>query len=150
MRIYVDTSVFGGCFDTEFEHWSNRLIEFFKIGKYKAVISEVSEFELKFAPNHIKQILSNIPHKNLEIAKLTDEARQLSEYYLKEKIVTKKSLADTQHIAVATVQQVDLLVSWNFKHIVNYDKILLYNAVNLKYGYKVLEIRNPRDLTDEK
>ena len=41
MRIYVDTSVFGGCFDTEFEHWSNRLIEFFKIGKYKAVISEV-------------------------------------------------------------------------------------------------------------
>jgi len=150
MRIYVDTSVFGGCFDTEFEHWSNRLIEFFKIGKYKAVISEVSEFELKFAPNHIKQILSNIPHKNLEIAKLTDEARQLSEYYLKEKIVTKKSLADTQHIAVATVQQVDLLVSWNFKHIVNYDKIRLYNAVNLKYGYKVLEIRNPRDLTDEK
>ena len=92
---------------------------------------EVSEFELKFAPNHIKQILSNIPHKNLEIAKLTDEARQLSEYYLKEKIVTKKSLADTQHIAVATVQQVDLLVSWNFKHIVNYDKIRLYNAVNL-------------------
>ncbi len=150
MRIYVDTSVFGGCFDVEFEHWSIRLIELFKIGKYKAVISEVSEFELKFAPNHIKQILSDIPHKNLEITKLTDEANRLSEHYLKEKIVTKKSLADTQHIAIATVQQVDLLVSWNFKHIVNYDKIRLYNAVNLKFGYKILEIRNPRDLTDEK
>ena len=59
-------------------------------------------------------------------------------------------MADTQHIAVATVEQVDLLASWNFKHIVNFDKIRLYNAVNLKYGYKVLEIRNPRDLTDEK
>lgn len=150
MRIYVDTSVFGGCFDTEFEVWSNRLIELFKIGKYKAVISEVSEFELKYAPKHIKEILTYISHKNIEIAKLTDEAKQLSEHYLKEKIVTKKSLADTQHIAVATVQQVDLLVSWNFKHIVNYDKIRLYNAVNLKYGYKILEIRNPRDLTDEK
>ncbi|MFH1005702.1 MAG: PIN domain protein [Bacteroidota bacterium] len=150
MRIYIDTSVFGGCFDYEFEHWSNRLIEYFKIGKYKAVISEVSEFELKFAPKHVREILNNIPYKNIEIAKLTDEAKQLSGYYLKEKIVTKKSLADTQHIAVATVQQVDLLVSWNFKHIVNYDKIRLYNAVNLKYGYKVLEIRNPRDLTDEK
>lgn len=150
MRIYVDTSVFGGCFDSEFESWSNRLIEFFKIGKYKAVISEVSEFELKFAPKHIREILNYIPNKNIEIAKLTEEAKKLSEHYIKEKIVTKKSLADTQHIAVATVQQVDLLVSWNFKHIVNYDKIRLYNAVNLKYGYKVLEIRNPRDLTDEK
>ena len=94
--------------------------------------------------------MKDIPRKNTEIAKLTDEAKQLSERYLKEKIVTKKSLAGTQHIAVATVQQVDLLVSWNFKHIVNYDKIRLYNAVNLKYGYKLLEIRNPRDLTDEK
>ena len=149
MRIYADTSVFGGCFDPEFEIWSKKLIELFKIGKYKAVISEVSEFELKYAPNHIKQILSYIGYKNLEIAKLSDEAKQLSEYYIKEKIVTKKSLADTQHIAVATVQQVDLLVSWNFKHIVNYDKIRLYNAVNLKYGFKVLEIRNPRDLTTE-
>jgi hypothetical protein len=150
MRIYVDTSVFGGCFDPEFEIWSNRLIDFFKIGKYTAVISQVSEFELKFAPRHIRQILTGIPDKNLEVAKLTDEARQLSEHYLKEKIVTKKSLADTQRIAVATVQQVDLLVSWNFKHIVNFDKIRLYNAGNLKYGYRVLEIRNPRDLTDEK
>jgi len=138
MRIYVDTSVFGGCFDTEFELWSNRLIEFFKIGKYKAVISEVTEFELKFAPKNIKEILNDIP--NIEISKLTDETIQLSEYYIQERIVTKLSLADTQHIAIATIQQVDLLVSWNFKHIVNYDKIRLYNAVNLKYGYKILEI----------
>lgn len=117
--------------------WSNRLIDFFRIGKYQAVISEVSEFELRFAPNYVRQLLKDIPGKNIEVAKLTNDARELSEHYLKEKIVTKKSLADTQHIAVATVQQVDLLVSWNFKHIVNYDKIRLYNAVNLKYGYKI-------------
>lgn len=122
MRIYVDTSVFGGCFDSEFEVWSNKLIDFFKIRKYKAVISEVSEFELKYAPERVKQILAEIPGNNLEIAKLTEEAKQLSGYYIKEKIVTKKSLADTQHIAIASIQQVDLLVSWNFKHIVNYDK----------------------------
>ena len=150
MRIYVDTSVFGGCFDPEFELWSNLLFNYFKIGKYTAVISEVSEFELKFAPTEIQKVLTNIPKENLEIAMLTEEAKQLSEHYIKEKIVTKKSLADTQHIAVATVQAVDLLVSWNFKHIVNYDKIRLYNAVNLKYGYKILEIRNPRDLSNEK
>ncbi|MEO6130848.1 MAG: PIN domain protein [Saprospiraceae bacterium] len=149
MRIYVDTSVFGGCFDPEFQYWSNRLIELFNTGKHMAVISEVSEFELNFAPPQVKQILKAIPIQNLEIAKFTEEAKNLSEYYLKEKIVNKKSLADTQHIAVATVEQVDLLVSWNFRHIVNFDKIRLYNSVNLKYGYRILEIRNPRDLTDE-
>ena len=127
------------------ERWKNS-----NFGQYIAVISDVSEYELKFAPEHIRQILIEIPKPYLEIAKLTEEARQLSQHYIKEKIVTKKSLADTQHIAVATIQQVDLLVSWNFKHIVNYDKIRLYNAVNLKYGYKILEISNPRDLTDEK
>ena len=117
--------------------------------KYIAVISDISEFELKFAPNHVRQILTDIPSKNLEIANLTDEARKLPGYYINEKNV-KKSLADTQHIAIATIQQVDLLVSWNFKHIVNYYKIRLYNAENLNYGYKILEIRNPSDLTDEK
>ncbi len=150
MRIYVDTSVFGGCYDPEFEIWSNRIIDFFIKGKYKAVISEVSVFELKYAPSEIRRVLSKIPKSNLEIVRLTDEAVQLSNLYIKEKIVTEKSLADTQHIAIATVQQVDLLISWNFKHIVNFDKIRLYNAVNLKYGYKILEIRNPRDLTNEK
>lgn len=150
MRIYVDTSVFGGCYDPEFEIWSNRIIDFFIKGKYKAVISEVSVFELKYAPSEIRRVLSKIPKSNLEIVRLTDEAVRLSNLYIKEKIVTEKSLADTQHIAIATVQQVDLLVSWNFKHIVNFDKIRLYNAVNLKYGYKILEIRNPRDLTNEK
>ncbi|MDQ3015973.1 MAG: PIN domain protein [Bacteroidota bacterium] len=149
MRIYVDTSVFGGCFDPEFEIYSIRLIDMFKIGKFKAIISEVSEFELRFAPASVKQILKEIPTNHLEIVKLSNEAKNLSEQYLKEKIVNSKSLADAQHIAIATVHQVDLLVSWNFKHIVNYNKIRLYNSVNLKLGYKVLEIRNPRDLTDE-
>ncbi|MBI1938824.1 MAG: hypothetical protein HYS25_11970 [Ignavibacteriales bacterium] len=72
----------------------------------------------------------------------------LSELYIKEKIVTKKSLADTQHIAATTIAKVDVLISWNFKHIVNYEKIRLYNSVNLKYGYKLIEIRNPRDITN--
>jgi len=150
MRIYVDTSVFGGCFDPEFQIWSNRLIHDFIIGKYKAVISEISELELSFAPKHIKDVLLNMPSSNYEIINFTDEAKLLSDHYLKEKIVTKKSLADTQHIAIATVQHVDLLVSWNFKHIVNYNKIRLYNSINIKYGYNILEIRSPRDLTDEK
>ncbi len=149
MRIYVDTSVFGGCFDPEFEIWSNRLIKHFQNGKYTAVISEVSEFELANAPIQVKNVVKSIPRKHLQIVRITDEAKHLAERYIQEKIVTKKSLADTQHIAIATIYAVDLLVSWNFKHIVNYDRIRLYNSVNLKLGYKILEIRNPRDITSE-
>ncbi len=148
-RIYIDTSVIGGCFDEEFEIWSNKLIGEINYGNFKAVISEVSEFELKYAPQHVREILNRIPKQNLEIVKLTDEAKELSKLYIKEKIVGSKSLADTEHIAIATIEKVDVLVSWNFKHIVNYDKIRLYNAVNLKNGYKILEIRNPRDLIHE-
>jgi hypothetical protein len=147
MRIYIDTSVFGGCFDEEFQEWSLSLFELIRSGKYKAVISDISEAELQFAPDHVRQLRVELGAKHLEVIKLTDEAQALASAYIKERIVTKRSQADTEHIAIATIAQVDLLVSWNFKHIVNYDRIRLYNAVNLKYGYKLLEIRSPRDLT---
>jgi hypothetical protein len=87
MRIYVDTSVFGGCFDPEFELWSTRLMHLFQIGKYTAVISDISEFEIRFAPGHIQQVLSEIPVANLEIVKLSAEAKELSEHYLKDCIM---------------------------------------------------------------
>jgi len=54
----------------------------------------------------------------------------------------------TPHIAMATIHNVDVLASWNFKHIVNFARIKGYNAVNIKYGYNLLEIRNPKDLID--
>ncbi len=147
MRIYVDTSVFGGCFDEEFQEWSLRLFELIRSGKHKAVISDISEAELQFAPDQVRRLRSELGDKHLDVVKLTDEAQALAAAYIKDRIVTKRSQADTEHIAIATIAQVDLLVSWNFKHIVNYDRIRLYNAVNLKHGYKLLEIRSPRDLT---
>ena len=64
--------------------------------------------------------------------------------------MTEKYLIDAQHIAIASVFKVDLVVSWNFKHIVNYKKIRLYNSVNLKNGYPLIEIRSPREVVDEK
>lgn len=146
MRIYLDTSVLGGCFDEEFEEWSVPLMEAVRSGRYKAVISEVTEMELRYAPDSVKGLVQAIPSKQMEVHVLSEEAKELAAAYIKEKVVTRKSMADTQHIAVASIARVDLLVSWNFKHIVNYDRIRLYNAVNLKLGYPLLEIRSPRDL----
>lgn len=147
MRIYIDTSVFGGCFEKEFEEWSLGLFDQIRNGRYKAVVSDISEAELIRAPDHVRLLLKEIKGKQLEVIKLSDEAEALAAAYIKERIVSKNSEVDTQHIAIATIAQVDLLVSWNFKHIVNYNRIRLYNAINLKLGYKMLEIRSPRDLT---
>jgi len=150
MRIYIDTSVIGGYFDDEFQEWSKKLIREFQTGKKTVILSDVTLGELEDAPKHVKQLIGTIPEKFKEIVLLDNESRQLSSLYIREKIVTAKSLLDARHIAVATVNRADILVSWNFKHIVNYKRIRLYNSVNLKYDYPVLEIRTPREVIEPK
>ena len=70
---------------------------------------------------------------------------ELASEYITEKVVGKTSYADCLHIALATINRADYLISWNFKHIVNVDRIRGYNSINIKNGYKQLEIRSPRD-----
>ena len=71
-----------------------------------------------------------------------------ADIYIDEKVVGKTSLEDCRHIAMATIHKVDVLASWNFKHIVNLDRIKGYNAVNLRLGYSMIEIRSPKDLVN--
>ena len=146
MKVYVDTSVFGGCFDAEFEEWSNKLVEEFKLGLKVAAISDLTLKELEEAPQNVNRLFEEIPEENKEYVILNDEAKVLAQKYIEEDVVSDESLVDAQHIAIASVNRVDVLVSWNFKHIVNLTKIRLYNAVNLKYGYPLLEIRSPMEV----
>ncbi|NOX87070.1 MAG: type II toxin-antitoxin system VapC family toxin [Chlorobi bacterium] len=146
--IYVDTSVFGGKFDPEFELWTNLFFEKVFDSDLKLIYSEVTEDELFNAPEKVRNFINSIPKKNFLYVELTEEAIILSEKYLKEKVVGKSNRADCYHIAIATVLKADILVSWNFKHIVNIQRINGYNAVNLMYGYKPIEIRNPREVFD--
>ena len=148
-RIYVDTSVIGGCHDPEFSKWSNLLFNEINRGKGVAVISDLTLFELEEAPRKVKDQINKIPSENYELVNLTPEAEALSRYYIREKAVGPKHIIDAQHIALATVNRVDLLVSWNFKQIVNISKIHAFNAVNLKRGYPILEIRSPREVVSE-
>lgn len=149
-KVYIDTSVIGGCFDDEFREYSNKLFNEFKSGLKIAVISDITLDELENAPDHVQKKINEIPDKFKELILLDDESKELSQNYIIEKVVTMKYLADAQHIAIATINKIDLLVSWNFKHIVNLDKIQNYNAVNIKNGYKGLEIRTPREVIHEK
>lgn len=148
-RVYIDTSVIGGYFDDEFKEWSNKLFEKFIKGEFIAIISDITLEELEDAPQYVRNILNVIPEINKVFVTLNDEVRSLSYNYIREGIVTTKSLIDTRHIAIATINKVDVLTSWNFKHIVNYNKIKLYNSINIKLGYPYIEIRNPRELIDE-
>lgn len=145
-RIYLDTSVIGGNFDMEFQEWSRQLFEEFKSGKKIAVISDITLDELERARREIRDILKLIPEEHKEYIFNDEEAEELANAYLKEGAITRKWYEDALHIAIATINKVDVLVSWNFKHIVNLDRIKKYNGVNLKHGYTILEIRNPREV----
>jgi hypothetical protein len=148
LRIYIDTSVFGGCFDKMFSEWSNKLFEEFISGKKIAVISDVGLEELKEAPENVRNILDNIPAEYINIVYRNEESQFLANEYINNKAIPPKSSDDALHIAIATISNVDLLVSWNFKHIVNYNRIIKYNSINLMNGYKTLEIRNPKEVVN--
>lgn len=149
-RVYIDTSVIGGCFDEEFATWSDALFREFRKGAKTAVVSDLTRLELEKAPRKAREALASIPNDFIENVSLSDEALVLADRYIQARAVAMKHLIDAQHIAIATVSRVDVLASWNFKEIVNWSRIRAYNAVNLRMGYPLLEIRSPREVVHEK
>jgi len=147
-RIYIDTSIVGGFFDKEFAEPTRALFERLRRKEVIFVISDLLRKELITAPNEVRSLLENYEQENFESVNLTEEAKELANGYIAEKVIGKTSLEDCQHIAMATINKVDILASWNFKHIVNIIRIRGYNSVNLKMGYATLEIRNPRELIE--
>jgi len=145
-RIYIDTSIAGGFFDIEFEKETKLLFQQLENKEVVFVVSNLLREELKGAPERVRNLLSNYSDDSFETVTLTDEAKELANKYIAENVVGKTSLDDCRHIALATINKVDVLASWNFKHIVNLARIKGYNGVNLKNGYQTLEIRNPKDL----
>ncbi len=146
VRIYADASVVGGCEDDEFAEHSVHLMECFVRGDFVLVVSTLTVQELAAAPDEVRRHLASVPEAHIEVLQLDAEARELAEAYIAEGVITAKMRADAQHIAIATVARVDVLVSWNFKHIVNLYRIHGYNSVNLRRGYPVLDIRAPREV----
>ena len=148
-RVYIDTSVLGGCFDPEFARWSNALMADFRSGHLKPVISEIITAEIADAPPEVRELLADLLALAPETLVITPEVLALADAYQAHGILTPKFYADGLHIALATSAEVDLLVSWNFRHIVHYDKIRLFTAVNLERGYKPLAIYSPREVAND-
>lgn len=148
-RIYIDTSVIGGCEDIEFSEYSRRLMRCFERGDSVLVMSVLTIQELTRAPDAVRKHVTIIPQNHIEVLQLDSEAKELAETYIGAGIIISRMRADAQHIAIASVARVDALVRWNFKHIVNLSRIQGYNSVNMRQGYPILEIRTPREVVPD-
>jgi hypothetical protein len=146
-RIYVDTSVIGGCCDPEFQDWSRGLLSDFQVGTFLLFLSELTDAEIQDAPEDVQNIYTEFRECTDRILELTSEAIELADAYLNHNILTQNFRNDARHIAIATIAGADLLVSWNFKHIVHFEKIQRFNAVNIEMGYKTILIYSPREVT---
>jgi len=144
--LYIDTSVIGGYYDIEFERETKLLFLAVLKNEFDIVYSNITEDELINAPEKVRNLLSTIPNSNKTRIELTEEAMQLADAYIAENVVGKTSREDCFHIALATIYKADVLVSWNFKHIVNVIRIRGYNAVNMKLGYQTIDIRSPKEI----
>jgi hypothetical protein len=146
-RVYVDTSVIGGCFDPEFTEWSNGLMQDFRNNEFIPLLSEVTAAEIQNAPQPVQSQYAELVTLGAKMLEVGASALELADEHQQRNILTPKFYDDSLHIALATVAEADLLVSWNFRHIVRFDKIRLFNAVHLEYGYKILSIHSPREVT---
>jgi predicted nucleic acid-binding protein len=145
-RVYIDTSVVGGYFDEEFCNDTIPFFESVKSGQITILVSDLLEAELLRAPSFVKELLKTLPEESIEKVMLTPDATTLADKYIDARVVGKTSRADCQHIAIATLSRADVLVSWNFKHIVNLDRIRGYNGINFQNGFHMIEIRTPKEI----
>ena len=110
------------------------------------MFSDLTETELFAAPEKVKEHFRSLPKEMVERVVVTDEIPALASKYIAEKVVGPTSFDDCVHIASATTYKADVLVSWNFKHIVNVYRIRGYNAINIRSNYQSLKIRSPKEI----
>jgi len=145
IRVYADTSVFGGVFDEEFAGPSRAFFDLVQEGRFDLVLSTVVRDELDDAPSQVKELFDRI-RLIAEIVDVSESAIRLQRAYLETGVLAPTWAADALHVAVATVCDCRLIVSWNFKHIVNFHKIPLYNGTNLASGYSPIAIHSPQEV----
>ena len=143
LRIYIDTSVFGGYFEPEFSTASRALIADVRSGKTIAIVSDIVAGELLRSPEQVRHVMEGLPSHCMELFRVGPEVEELAQAYLDAGVVTEKSRVDATHVAAASVARANAIVSWNFKHIVNLRRIHGFNGVNIIRGYAPLDIQSP-------
>ena len=145
LRVYADTSVFGGVFDVEFEQASQAFFREVREGRFALVVSGLVRREVALAPVHVRELLAEVLPL-AEALPTVPEAVVLARAYVASGVVGAASREDALHVALATISQCSAIVSWNFRHIVHLQRIAQYNEVNAAHGYAPIEIRSPREV----
>jgi len=123
LRVYADTSVFGGCLDEEFAEDSQAFFDEISGGRFTLVMASVTLRELLDAPEDVRQILASMSAESVENFADCPEIVELRDAYIEAGVVGPGSLEDAEHVAAASVADVDMIVSWNFRHIVHFEKM---------------------------
>lgn len=147
IKVYADTSVFGGVFDEKFAEASSLFFKQVKQERFRLIISDVVRREMEGAPRQVRDLLEEMTAIS-KIADLNAPALKLRQAYLDAKILSPRWANDALHVAIATISFCQVIVSWNFQHIVHFDKIPLYNAVNTLQGYGDIKIFSPLEVLD--
>lgn len=147
MRVYVDTSVYGGAFEPEGEEASRNVFRLVEQGRLVLVISPLVASEVAGAPPPVRDLFEQMAAR-AEHAAGQPDAEALMEAYLRAQVVSQRFETDALHVALATVSQCGMIISWNFRHIVNSRRIPLYNAVNVLQGYDHIAIYSPLELME--
>lgn len=148
LRVYVDTSVFGGVHDDEFRTPSERFFTAVRSGAFTVLVSEALVVEIQSAPEPVRATFE-AHSAHMEAIETSAEAAALADAYLAAKVVPAAARVDALHVALASVAGADAVVSWNFRHLVQLRRIRGFHAVNVLRGYPLIEIRSPREVIDD-
>jgi predicted nucleic acid-binding protein len=146
LTLYLDNSVVGGYFDAEFEKATKRLWSMEESGHFRFVASVVTQQEASFAPPEVVTLFARTFGEDFNLLPLTERSEELAHAYVQAGIITPKYIDDARHVAIATTHGIGVIVSWNFKHLANYQRESGFNRVNLAYGYSVVRIISPAEL----
>ena len=149
LRVYADTSVIGGCEDEEFREPSRKLIDQGAAGEVTLVVSAVTLEELEGAPRAVRDVLRAVDTADIEVIAITEDIEELADRYIESGALGGEMRADAQHVAAATLADVDALASWNFRHFVNLSRIRRYSEVNRLMGYPGVDIRSLLEFENE-
>ena len=147
LKVYLDTSVFSAYYDKRVKIRQEQTKLFWqKLVEYDKYISEIVLDELGAVTNNeLRKKLINLT-KDFETLKIDPEAEALADQYIKKEIFPEKYRDDALHLAIATVNGVDILISWNFEHLVKRKTRLEANLANSLNGYKSIDIIVPPEL----
>ncbi len=146
LSLYVDSSVIGGYYDDEFQEATRTLWKQMEQGRFRFIASVLLQQEIEGAPARVRRLMERTFTRENSVLPMAAEALSLAEAYLEKNVVPASYADDARHVAIAVVHHVTVIVSWNFKHLVNLRREAAFNSVNILLGYPSVRIVSPLEL----